>query len=238
METLKLTTFAASTPFETNLALLHSQLEDTLQIVKTNIEGIQNQKANERPAVESRIDRRKHVFCTLITDDTYFPGVQMLAFSINKHINSKSRVLTSSQLRRGDNSDLAEDKSFEYDIDGPIQLVVLCTSNVSKVTLIQLKKLPNTILKIVSGIANPSELKEENRTASWTGSGYSKLYIWTLIEYQLVFYIDADCLVVSSDILEGFNIMLENQSIEMAAAPDIFPPDNFNAGVLIIRPNM
>ena len=32
--------------------------------------------------------------------------------------------------------------------------------------------------------------------------------------------------------------MIDNPSAILAAAPDIFPPDNFNAGVLIIRPDM
>lgn len=31
--------------------------------------------------------------------------------------------------------------------------------------------------------------------------------------------------------------MLKNPNAILAAAPDVFPPDNFNAGVLIIRPS-
>jgi glycogenin glucosyltransferase len=32
--------------------------------------------------------------------------------------------------------------------------------------------------------------------------------------------------------------MIRNPSWQLAAAPDVFPPDNFNAGVLIIRPSL
>ena len=28
------------------------------------------------------------------------------------------------------------------------------------------------------------------------------------------------------------------RDVEFAAAPDVFPPDHFNAGVLLIKPNM
>ena len=91
-----------------------------------------------------------------------------------------------------------------------MQLVVIYTDNISVVTLIQLSKLPYTILKKVKGIPNPAEAKEEHSKASWVGSGYSKMYIWTLIEYEIVFYIDADCLVVSKDVLVGINYMLSN----------------------------
>jgi hypothetical protein len=31
--------------------------------------------------------------------------------------------------------------------------------------------------------------------------------------------------------------MIHNPNVVLAAAPDIFPPDNFNAGVMIIRPD-
>lgn len=32
--------------------------------------------------------------------------------------------------------------------------------------------------------------------------------------------------------------MIENPEQKFAAAPDVFPPDNFNAGVLIVRPDL
>ena len=58
------------------------------------------------------------------------------------------------------------------------------------------------------------------------------------MEYDLVFYIDADCLIQSETVLEGFQKMIKNEESQLAAAPDVFPPDNFNAGVLVIRPSM
>ena len=43
-----------------------------------------------------------------------------------------------------------------------------------------------------------------------------------------MFYIDADCLVNKSP------ESVFERAVEFAAAPDIFPPDKFNAGVLLI----
>jgi alpha-N-acetylglucosamine transferase len=54
-----------------------------------------------------------------------------------------------------------------------------------------LKKMENVVIKRVKGIPNPNEDGEP----SWSGSGYTKLYIWSLVMYDIVFYIDADCLV-------------------------------------------
>jgi glycogenin len=98
-----------------------------------------------------------------------------------------------------------------------------------------LKKMENLVIKRVRSLANPWENGQGN--PSWTGSGYTKLYIWTLVEYELAFYIDADCLILSESVLDGFKHMLRSDSV-VGAAPDVFPPDNFNAGVMIVRPSM
>jgi hypothetical protein len=39
----------------------------------------------------------------------------------------------------------------------------------------------NVILRKVEPIPNPHE--KNHKDASWIGSGYTKLYIWTLVEY-------------------------------------------------------
>ncbi len=48
-----------------------------------------------------------------------------------------------------------------------------------------------------------------------------------------MFYIDADCLV-----MENPESIFELQDVEFAAAPDVFPPDCFNAGVMLIKPSL
>jgi len=68
-----------------------------------------------------------------------------------------------------------------------------------------LKKYPGIVVKKFKSIPNPYEGGNEGKDQpSWTGSGYTKLYIWSLIEYEIVFYIDADALVQSISVLDGF----------------------------------
>jgi alpha-N-acetylglucosamine transferase len=80
------------------------------------------------------------------------------------------------------------------------QLVVLCTPNLNIVTMKKLKELKNVVIKKVGGIPNPfeeinSQVDAQGNRPSWVGSGYTKLHLWHMIEYDIVYYIDADCLV-------------------------------------------
>lgn len=70
----------------------------------------------------------------------------------------------------------------------------------------KLKKLENVVIKKVKGIPNPFEAQNSTTDAqgnkpSWVGSGYTKLLLWAMTEYDIVFYIDADCLVQSTSVL-------------------------------------
>ena len=107
-------------------------------------------------------------------------------------------------------------------------LVILITPNISRVTLLHLRQLTYCVLHLVPHIGKPNL-----STGSWEESQYTKLHLWTLTQYRKVFYVDADCLVVSKDI-EGI-FELDSQ---FAAAPDVFPPDCFNAGVLLVKPSL
>ena len=53
-----------------------------------------------------------------------------------------------------------------------------------------------------------------------------------MIQFSQVFYIDADAIVMSDP-----ESIFKFPECEFAAAPDVFPPDCFNAGVLLIKPN-
>eukprot|EP00277_Geminigera_cryophila_P010898 CAMPEP_0179455574 /NCGR_PEP_ID=MMETSP0799-20121207/39504_1 /TAXON_ID=46947 /ORGANISM="Geminigera cryophila, Strain CCMP2564" /LENGTH=234 /DNA_ID=CAMNT_0021254721 /DNA_START=29 /DNA_END=736 /DNA_ORIENTATION=+ len=83
-------------------------------------------------------------------------------------------------------------------------------------------------LEEVNDIAAPRVSDVE----AWNQSGYTKLNLWRLTHYSKIAYIDADCLVVQSmeDLFE--------RDTDFAAAPDTFPPDRFNAGVLLLRPSL
>eukprot|EP01083_Nonionella_stella_P191813 709667_1 len=79
---------------------------------------------------------------------------------------------------------------------------------------------------------SPSSVHVQN----WIDVGFTKLRIWSLVQFDTALYIDADCVIVS-DITHLFT---DNpyKDVTFAAAPDVFPPDHFNAGVLLIKPNI
>ena len=109
----------------------------------------------------------------------------------------------------------------------PTLLVILITPNISKVTRLQLKYLDNVMINEVPDIGKPN-----TSTGSWESSQYTKLHIWTLVQFKKIFYIDADCMI-----LEDPSPVFEIDT-DFAAAPDVFPPDCFNAGVLLVKPSM
>jgi glycogenin glucosyltransferase len=107
-------------------------------------------------------------------------------------------------------------------------IVVLVTSQVSEATKIRLKSICNQTIPVEAIIC---PYKNNEHEASWTNSELTKLHIWNLLQFEKVVYLDADTLVI-----ENIGELFEIQS-SFAASPDIFPPDKFNAGLLVIQPN-
>ncbi|KAJ8608818.1 hypothetical protein CTAYLR_009358 [Chrysophaeum taylorii] len=133
-------------------------------------------------------------FVTLLTDNSYLPGTQVLLHSLRETRTKRA-------------------------------LVVMVTSEVSARSRAKLSSADRVIQ--VEPIPNPHEASD----APWQGSGYTKLRAWELEEYDRVVYIDTDAIV-----LEPLEELFELR-VDFAAAPDVFPPDKFNAGVLVLRPS-
>ena len=118
-----------------------------------------------------------------------------------------------------------------------VPLIIMVTRGVSLSTRSSLKILHNCIIKIVDVItctSADSDVITTNKVdwkVSWKAFDLTKLNCWNLVEYSKVIYIDADCIV-----LESVDHLFEI-STTFAAAPDVFPPDKFNAGVMVIVPN-
>ena len=107
-------------------------------------------------------------------------------------------------------------------------IVVLVTDQVGKTTIENIRRLSRQVQVLkVSAIANPNA---EVHMPGWVNSGYTKLHIWNLVDYEKVVYIDADTCV-----LENVDHLFHRPNL--SAAPDVFPPDKFNAGVLVIAPS-
>ena len=89
----------------------------------------------------------------------------------------------------------------------------------------------------------PSHVKEWDENCGWT-----KLRLFELDVYDTILYIDADCLVLKDishllciDEEDGEQTATTTHAKKrrglLAAAPDIFPSDKFNAGVMVLRPS-
>ena len=108
-----------------------------------------------------------------------------------------------------------------------VSVVLIVTRQVSKRNIEKLSEKADRVV-VVDAIGNPHA--EKSHVEGWVNSGYTKLQIWNLVDYDKVVYIDADTLV-----LQNVDELFERPT--PAAAPDTFPPDKFNAGVMVIRPS-
>ncbi|KAF0701185.1 Aste57867_8336 [Aphanomyces stellatus] len=112
-------------------------------------------------------------------------------------------------------------------------LLVLYTDQLSAHGVQKLQRIDpaTTTPRRVDALPNPNV---EVHVPGWVNSGYTKLHVFNLVEFAKVFYIDSDAFV-----LANVDDMFERDiaPYPFAAAPDIFPPDRFNAGVLLVQPS-
>ncbi|CAK9072896.1 unnamed protein product [Durusdinium trenchii] len=107
-----------------------------------------------------------------------------------------------------------------------LPMLVLHTDQVSSTTVARLASDSSLKLKAVETIANP----HSTDVPGWVNSGFTKLRVWEQEEFAKLVYIDADCLI-----LENIDELFA--SVCPAFCPDVFPPDKFNAGVMVVEPS-
>ena len=109
--------------------------------------------------------------------------------------------------------------------------MTLVTSAVSPRARAKLEQRCDRVIE-VPAVPNPHSSRPDQANKCWTDAGYTKLQIWSLHDaYDLIVYIDVDA-IVRTNIDDLFAL-----DVDLAAAPDVFPPDKFNAGVLVVRPS-
>lgn len=106
------------------------------------------------------------------------------------------------------------------------RVLLLHTSQVDQSVLSRLSSDPLIETRLVEAIPNP----HQTDVAGWRNSGFTKLRIWEQTDFQKLVYIDADCLV-----LENISELFDRPSPSFC--PDVFPPDKFNAGVIVLEPS-
>jgi len=152
---------------------------------------------------------RPNAIATLITTDDFLAGAQTLLYSIRKSLLSIPAA------------------------DYPPEIVVLTTTTSLSITSIStLEHLCDRIIT-VPFIKSPVK----SHVPSWdTKCAFTKLNLFKLQEYEKILYLDADCLVLK-DVSHLFKEKFGEEKTELVAAPDIFPPDKFNGGVLLLKPS-
>lgn len=125
----------------------------------------------------------------------------------------------------------------------PPELVVLLSSKVSNDSVKpRLQFFCDRIITVDHIPIQHNSAKEnyQSHVQQWDENcGWTKLRLFELGSYDTILYIDADCLVVK-DVSHLLHVDAKESVKEaglLAAAPDIFPPDKFNAGVMVLRPS-
>ena len=173
---------------------------------------------------------RPKAIATFISSRDFLPGCQCLLHSINTTLPPTAKdeyppeiiVLLSSKLK--------------HDASVTDRLRLFCSR------IIEVEHIPISN-DGCEGESKPSHVKEWDDNCGWT-----KLRLFELDSYDTILYIDADCLVLK-DISHLLSLSYDGEATTtttthankrrglLAAAPDIFPPDKFNAGVIVLRPS-
>ena len=203
---------------------------------------------------------RPRAIATFLASDDHAPGAQTLLYSLKQNLSST--VPPDGGDASGTRGRPTRSSAGGY----PPEIVVVVTPAVSQEVRDALCPILCTRVIEVSFVPmpekkehRPPDSKDEEKEAKDEGSptsttshvsawdkncGLSKLNILSLEQYSTILYIDADCLVVK-DVSHLLDIGTEVEEDAAAAdrkgliagAPDIFPPDKFNAGVMVLRPS-
>lgn len=106
------------------------------------------------------------------------------------------------------------------------KLLLLHTDQVSNGVVSRLGANEIVEMRRVEAIANP----HHTSVAGWVNSGFTKLRLWEQDDFSKLVYVDADCII-----MQNIDELFERPS--PAFAPDVFPPDRFNAGVIVLEPS-
>jgi len=221
-------------------------------------------------AKEERETPGRCAYVTLLTDDSFFPGVQVLAFSlheagarhglhcmvtptVSKFVVRRLKQLQVSVIPVSSGAS----GTCSPPVFSPFFLLLFLAGRFPSLRLClgtQVAPIPNPHAKVA-------------HVEGWVNSGFTKLHVWNLTHFDKVVYLDADCLVLANidEVCSEWpcNVwrwllahttsatcswMLTSppttpcpqlflRPTSFAAAPDVFPPDRFNAGVLVVKPN-
>lgn len=134
-------------------------------------------------------------------------------------------------------------KTIDKNVTYPPELVVLVTPDISEETRNTLFPVLCTRIIEVPVLGLPPGINRKmyhDGCSPWDDHcpGLTKLHAFRLEVYDTIVFIEADCLVLDDvyPLIKKGKVYTEQESL-VAAAPDMFPPDKFNSGVMVIRPS-
>lgn len=172
---------------------------------------------------------RPIAIATLITNDDCLPGAQTLLYSLKKNLPSINSL--------GPDDYLPE-------------LIVLVTPNISNsvrdtlhpafcTRLVEVDHIviPDTIMNAKDENAGVKAANESHVLSRSDNCSFTKLHLFQQMVYSKILYIDNDCLAQKdvSHLFKSYSGFPRGRLL--AAAPEIFSPDKFDAGVLLISPS-
>ena len=188
---------------------------------------------------------RPRAVVTFLASADHLPGVQTLLYSLKQNLSTSSNGGAGGAggcLHYPPEIVVAVTPTVSQEVRDALH-PILC-SRIIEVDFIPMPK-PESVDDADDAQGDADEGKDTNKgegtshVSAWDKNcGLSKLSILSLEQYSTLLYIDADCLVVQ-DVSHLLDVGLQDDERKglLAASADIFPPDKFNAGVMVLRPS-
>ena len=175
--------------------------------------------------------QRKEAYVTMITSDNFLPGVEALLESIREQhetlaaANRRSIICMVTECVSPRVRSKIESRGAAF-----LEVPSIGIPDSSSSTDSPAGETSTEIKDFASSAIAPAP----THVASWVATGYTKLNLWRLGQeewggWEAVLYIDADAVMLED--LSPLFVRLDSAN-PLIAAPDVFPPDRFNAGVL------
>lgn len=158
--------------------------------------------------------KEQYAYATFFSSSSFFPAFQVFLYSLNKNVLSlkESQVVTSTLI------------------------IGMCDSSTSMINaaVVELAKYPNINYEIHNFpyLESIGDLRER-----WN-KNWSKLFLWSIIDYKVIFYIDLDVLFLEN-VNDAFSLKIDSY-LGSSDSGHYNPPNTklMNGGVFLMNPSL
>lgn len=189
---------------------------------------------------------RRRAYATLLTSDSFYPGVEALLRSLERIAAQDPVILlyTASVSPSTVHALLHTrqcPRKDELSTDATCQPAGLSPGTASSSGAghssgasrsgIRVDKASRSVVVIPRKVPEiPHPQADKCQVPEWR-TCFTKLRVWEQDDFDCIVYLDADCIV-----LQRVDELFLREPLP-AFAPDVFPPDKFNAGVIVLKPD-